>query len=126
MKNLRKPLLVALCAAALTAAALPVTSQAAVDVFFNVAPPPPRVEIVPAPRAGWVWVPGYWAPRAHRHVWIAGHWERVRRGYAYVPPRWVERDHRWFYEQPRWHRGDRDGDGVPNYRDRAPNDPYRR
>jgi hypothetical protein len=29
-------------------------------------------------------------------------------------------------EQGRWHRGDRDGDGVPNRMDRAPNDPTRR
>ena len=34
-------------------------------------PPPPRYEVVPAPRRGMVWVPGHWAGP---HTWVDGHW----------------------------------------------------
>ena len=53
-------------------------------------PPPPRVEVVPAPRTGYVWVPGYWDAREHRHVWARGHWVRERAGYRYIEPRWAQ------------------------------------
>jgi len=125
MMKIRKPLLVTLCVASFGAASIPIPGSAAVDVFFNVAPPAPRVEVIPAPRHGFVWVPGYWDARGQRHAWIGGHWERERRGYVYVEPRWIQRENRWYLERGRWNRGDRDGDGVPNYRDRAPNNPYR-
>ena len=88
----------------------------------TVAPPPPRYEVVPAARAGYVWSPGHWQWSAGRHVWVAGHWERVRVGYRYYAPRWVERGGRWYYEPPRW---DRDGDGVPDRVDSRPNNPNR-
>ena len=121
-----KPLLIAgLLVGALAGAGLPSVANAAVDVYLNVAPPPPRSEIVPTPRRGYIWVPGYWDVRGHRHVWRAGHWERARRGYNYAPPAWVQRDNRWQLERGGWRRGDRDGDGVPNRVDRAPNNPYR-
>jgi hypothetical protein len=107
------------------------------------APPPPRYEVVPGARAGYVWSAGHWQWRGGQYVWIAGHWERARVGYRYYAPRWVERGGRWYYETPRWDRdgdgipnrrdptpntsrpGDRDGDGVPNRRDARPDNPYR-
>jgi WXXGXW repeat (2 copies) len=125
MMKLRKSLLVAMCVASLGAASVPIAAGAA-EVYFNIAPPAPRVEVIPAPRSGHLWVPGFWDARANRHVWVRGHWERERRGYRFVEPRWVQRDNRWLLERGRWSRGDRDGDGVPNSRDRAPNNPYRR
>ncbi len=84
-----------------------------------------RYEVVPATRAGFVWGPGYWEWRRHKHFWVAGHWVRHRPGYVYVPARWVERDGRWHYYGGAWNRHDRDGDGVPNRLDRAPDNPYR-
>jgi hypothetical protein len=51
---------------------------------------------------------------------------RERHGYYYAPTRWVERDGRHYYYGGGWRRGDRDGDGVPNRYDRAPDNPYRR
>jgi len=38
-------------------------------VDVDVAPPPPRVVEYPAPRAGFVWAPGYWNWNGHEHVW---------------------------------------------------------
>lgn len=122
-----KPLLIAgLLVGTLVGTGLPSVANAAVGVYLNVAPPPPRSEVVPTSRRGYVWVPGYWDVRGHRHVWRAGYWERARRGYSYAPPAWVQHDNRWQLERGGWRRGDRDGDGVPNRLDRAPDNPYRR
>ena len=112
----RKSLVIAACAATI-GVSFPLASSAAVDIYFNVAPPAPRYEVTPAPRAGYVWVPGYWDARGNRHTWVRGHWERERHGYRYVEPRWTERDGRWYLERPRWAR-DRDRDGIPNRYDR--------
>jgi hypothetical protein len=99
---------------------------AAPSIFVQVAPPPPRQEVVPAPRRGYVWVPGHWQWQRNRHVWIGGHYLRARRGYSYQEPRWEQRDNRWVYREGNWARGDRDGDGVPNRLDNQPNNPNRR
>ena len=125
-----------------TFAAVAPMAQASVDVFINVPPPAARYEVVPAPRAGYLWAPGYWDWRSHRHVWSKGHWERERVGYYYHPRNWTEREGRWVHERSRWDRNapmgdrdrdgipnirdrDRDGDGVPNRVDRAPDNPRR-
>jgi hypothetical protein len=118
----RKLLLATIFATAL-GAALP-AAAARVDFYVNTAPPAPLYEAVPAPRAGWVWAPGYWEWRHGRHVWVSGHWLRARHGYRYAPGAWVMRDGRYYYRAPGWQHGDRDGDGVPNRYDRAPNNPY--
>ena len=101
------------------AAPLPSSAAGTVEFYVNTAPPQARYEAVPAPRRGYVWAPGHWQwnDYRHRHVWVAGHWERARPGYAYRAPEWVERDGRWHYRPSRW---DRDGDGIPNYRDPTP------
>ncbi len=120
---MKKIVLASLVAAALASAR---PAAARTEILVNVAPPPVRYEVVPAPRVGMVWIPGYWAWRGHRHVWLRGHWQRHRPGYVYAPARWVEQDGRWRYYAPAWNRHDRDGDGVPNRFDRAPDNPYRR
>ena len=127
--KLRKLLIAGMCVASLGGTALPMAANAQVSVYFNAAPPPARYEAVPSARRGYIWVPGYWNARGNRHVWQAGHWERSRAGYNYVQPNWVQRDDRWELNRGRWNRSprdrDRDGDGVRNNRDRAPNNPYR-
>ena len=125
MTKFRKPLLIAMCVASMGVASIPLSTSAAVAVYFNAAPPPARVEVAPAARHGHLWVPGHWDVRGNQHVWKAGHWEKQRSGYSYAQPRWVERDNRWQLEHGRWNRDDRDGDGVSNSRDRAPDNPVR-
>ncbi len=142
----RKLLLAALVAS--TLGAIPLQSSAAVEVYVDSAPPPPRHELIPAPRHGWVWAPGYWDWRHGRYTWVGGHWVRERHGMYWHPDRWEQRDGRWVMHRGGWHRDrwegeryayrdrdhdgvpnrydrDRDGDGVPNRYDRAPNNPYR-
>jgi hypothetical protein len=129
----RKLLLGALMASSI--GVIPMQASAEAGFFVDVAPPAPRVEVVPAPRAGYVWAPGYWDWRNGRHAWVRGHWERERRGMAWHPSRWEERNGRWALERGRWDKDrdgvpnrvdrDRDGDGVPNRYDRAPDNPRR-
>lgn len=117
---------------------MPMPAAADDDIRLDFSPPPPRYEILPAERPGFVWQPGYWEWRHGRHVWVRGHWVRERPGYHWQPSRWVERDGRWYFERGRWDReryahwdrerwerqrwrnpdGDRDGDGIPNADDR--------
>ena len=99
---------------------------APVGIDIRIGPPPPRVEVVPAPRRGYVWVPGYWGWRGNRHYWVGGTWVRERRGYAYAHPGWVQEGDHWRFNRGGWNRGDRDHDGVPNRFDRQPDNPNRR
>jgi hypothetical protein len=120
---LRKALIVALVAAgSVGTVAVPATATASTGVYVQIAPPAPRYEVVPAPRRGYVWVPGYWDWRGHRHVWVGGIWVRERVGYRYRPHEWIERGGRWEFNRGGW---DRDHDGIPDRYDRHPNNPYR-
>jgi hypothetical protein len=114
-----------LCTASLAGISIPTTAIADVGVYFNTAPPPARYEVVPAPRHGYVWSSGYWNANDNRHKWKAGHWERERVGYHWTQPAWTQHDNRWQLERGRWNQGDRDGDGVRNAVDRAPDNPTR-
>ena len=102
--SMRTKILVA--ALALGAIGVPIVSEAK-TIIIEVAPPPARVEVVPVARVGYVWVPGYWEWRGHKHkhVWRNGYWVRERHGYTYAPHRWVDRGGgRWEFENGRWER----------------------
>src|SRR5262245_11589617 len=73
-----------------------------VDIYVNVEPPAPRVEVIPAPRTGYVWAPGYWAYRDREHVWVTGHWVRARTGYQWNADRWERFGDRWIYRPGHW------------------------
>ena len=148
----RKWVMGAIVASAL--GAIPVVASAA--IYVDIAPPEPRAEVVPNPRAGHIWAPGHYTYRNGQYRWVRGHWEAERRGLYYHPGHWVERNNRWVFVEPRWRNekfsygygrgyannnpyGDRDRDGVPNRYDRdkdndgvpnrldnAPNNPYKR
>ncbi len=123
--KLRKTVLAAICVDSLVGMGVPLTAHAELEIYFNVEPPPPRYEMVPEPRPGFVWHSGYWDLYDNRHVWRPGHWERYRRGYHLEQPAWVRNGERWELRRGHWARGDRDGDGVPNRWDRgAPDNPY--
>jgi len=100
-------------------------APASADISVRVAPPPPRHEVVPAPRHGYVWAPGHWDWRGGRYVWVQGSYVRARNGYHYAAPRWYERDGRWYMDRGGWARHDADHDGIPNRVDHAPNNPNR-
>jgi hypothetical protein len=120
-----KKLILAALLAASAGPLLPLTASADVLVV-RTAPPPPREEVIPAARHGYVWTPGYWNWNGHRYVWVQGRYQRERMGYRWHEPTWTEANGRWRMERGGWHRGDRDGDGVPNRYDRQPDNPERR
>jgi hypothetical protein len=101
--EIRKTLAAALVAGVMTTGASS-SAMAKKYVEVYVAPPPPQVEVVPAPRVGYVWVPGNWYWTGHEHTWHRGHWVRERHGYAYVPPRWHQHGDRWRYDDGHWER----------------------
>jgi hypothetical protein len=120
---IRKSVIAALIAVGgIGALGLPPAAAASSSVTVQLAPPAPRYEVLPPPRAGYVWVPGYWDWRGHRHVWVGGTWARERAGYRYRPHQWVEHNGRWSFNRGGW---DRDRDGIPDRVDRHPNNPHR-
>ena len=135
---IRKILSAAMIAASLGGIGAATPAAAAIPIIVQIAPPAPRYEVVPAPRHGYVWAPGYWNWRNERHQWVAGAWVRDRPGYRYQETRWEERDGRWHMQRGNWKRhdldrdgipdkkdSDRDGDGVRNRDDRYPDNPRR-
>ena len=129
----RKLLLGALVVSAI--GAIPLTSSAAVGVYVDVAPPAPRYEVVPAPRAGYTWAPGYWDYNGGHYHWKKGRWVHEQHGMHWHPDRWEQRDGHYVLEHGSWNKerwngehvaqGDRDHDGVANKYDRAPDNPHR-
>jgi hypothetical protein len=103
MQAARKLLLGAAIALA-GAGALCGNADARAVIYATVEPPVLRVETVPPPRVGYVWVQGYWGWGHGRYRWHHGHWVRERRGYHYVPSRWDRDGHRWRYHEGRWER----------------------
>jgi hypothetical protein len=80
------------------------TAQAAIGIDIDVAPPAPRVEVVPAPRHGFVWAPGYWRWNGHAHAWHNGYWIKERPGYHWVPDAWVGNGPHYHYARGHWER----------------------
>jgi WXXGXW repeat (2 copies) len=103
VENVRTALVLSLWIAG-GAALTPLAASAAVGIDITVAPPAPQVEVLPAPRPGYVWAPGYWAWRGNAHVWIPGHWMGERHGYRWVPDRWEQHGDHWRYHAGYWER----------------------
>jgi hypothetical protein len=67
-----------------------------------VAPPPTQVVEDPAPRAGYVWIRGYWGWNGNRYVWVQGRWAPARPGYHWVPAHWVDANGSWQLVRGHW------------------------
>jgi hypothetical protein len=72
----------AMASASLPALAWSVWPDVDFEWYANVGRPLsyPTVEVIPAPRKGYIWTAGHWENRGARQVWVAGHW--VRDDYA--------------------------------------------
>lgn len=81
-----------------------VTQPAPAPQVVVVAPPAPPQEVVyrrPSPYH--VWVPGFWAWRGGRYVWIGGHWERPPYGRrSWEAPRWERRGNNYVFIEGHW------------------------
>ena len=94
--------LLAVAALAAGALAMPRASFAHTDIIVGVAPPAARVEVVPAPRTGYVWAPGYWRWNGHHHYWVGGYWVPARPGYHWTASHWAPYGARWRYVPGYW------------------------
>ncbi|SOZ13523.1 Conserved hypothetical protein; putative exported protein [Cupriavidus taiwanensis] len=106
LRPARALLLAALLGSGLTLSAGSL-AQVSVNIAIGVPPPAPIYEAVPAPRAGYVWMPGYWDWDDHhrKHAWKKGRWERERAGYVYESPRWIQSRDGWVLVPGRWDQG---------------------
>jgi len=100
----RKDILLLCLLATLGAVAVPASAEVNFSVDLMLAPPPPRYEVMPPPRVGFIWAPGYWRWDGHRHVWMGGRWMQARPGYHFVGEHWERRDGRNHFEAGRWER----------------------
>jgi len=82
----------------------PAAAQAtlSVGVTIGVPPPVPMYEVVPPPRVGFVWAPGYWYWDGGRHLWTPGRWIAERPGFHWVPDRWARVEGGWHHEYGHW------------------------
>ena len=95
-----------LAAAAALSISLPTAmARTNVEVSLNFGPPAPIYEVVPAPRVGYIWAPGYWDYEHNRHVWRHGHWEHERHGQHWQGGHWSENNGRWHLDRGHWERG---------------------
>lgn len=96
--------IIALCLVSGIASGSATPAQAGVNLHIDIGVPPParRYEPVPRPRAGFVWVEGYWAWTGRRHEWIGGHWEAARPGFVYHRPLWIHERDRWHFREGAW------------------------
>jgi WXXGXW repeat (2 copies) len=83
--RMQKLVFTGLAAAALASASIPALAWTVwPDVDFewyaNVGQPSPVVEVVPAPRQGYIWSPGHWETRGTHQNFVAGNF--VRDDYA--------------------------------------------
>jgi hypothetical protein len=70
------------------------------------APPAPR-HVEMQPRAGLVWVDGYWQFIGGHWVWRDGYWIRERRGYHWEPGVWVRVGNHYQWRPGHWDNGSR-------------------
>jgi hypothetical protein len=81
---------------------MPTVASARVYVDVDVAPPAPRVEVIPEARAGYVWAPGYWNYSDHHHVWVNGRYIHEHHGHHWVADGWEQRGERWHFVAGHW------------------------
>ena len=94
--------LLAAAVAAIGFAAFPAASQEVIFTEIDSPPPAMKVEVVPAARVGYYYIPGYWDYQSNSYVWVEGTFVPEHKGYVYVVPRYEQRDGRWRMYAGRW------------------------
>ena len=73
-----------------------------IDVQIGVAPPAERVEVVPAPRPGYVYERGHYIVESDKYVWHEGHFIKEREGHRWVPYVMEHRGEVYIYRPGHW------------------------
>jgi hypothetical protein len=97
----------AVAAAVGLAATHVLAQQASIGIVVPVAPPAPRVEVIPEitveRRDREYWQPGYWQWNGRAHDWTEGRYVvRPRAGAVWVPGAWERQGDGWVYMDGRW------------------------
>ncbi|ODU92707.1 MAG: hypothetical protein BGP23_15140 [Lysobacterales bacterium 66-474] len=103
-RNLALLAALAIAGGATLAITPPASAQVSIGISVGTPPPPMRYEMVPAPRPGYVWAPGYWNWGGSGYVWVGGNWYRDRPGYVYYQPRWERDGDHWRMRRAYWGR----------------------
>jgi hypothetical protein len=77
-------------------------AEHSIDVQIGVAPPAERVEVVPAPRPGYIYERGHYAWDGNRYVWTEGEFIREREGHHYHPYVLEKHGEGWHYRAGHW------------------------
>lgn len=100
--NIRRTLMFTCTAIGVSMAALPFLAMAEGDVEVTVAPPSPKTEVIPAPRTGYIWAPGYWERENNDYIWVKGHWIETHPGH-WAPDHWEQIDStHWRFHPGHW------------------------
>ena len=84
------------------------------EIDMDQSPPATPTEAMPAARAGYVWVPGYYDYANRGYTWVPGRFEKERSGYVYVTPRYEQRNGRWGMYAGGWQTAEEEHGGVRN------------
>ena len=84
------------------AAAAGIAQARSVEVEINTAPPADRVEVVPAPRPGYVYERGHYAWDGHAYVWTDGRFIEERPGHTYEQARIEHRGEHYYFHKGHW------------------------
>ncbi len=106
MRRLIRWPVLALVAAGLVTACVPVYYGPDWSVYADVPPPAPYAEVIPpAPGPDYLWVNGYWNWNGATYVWVRGYWGlRPYPGYVWLHSGWELRHNRYVFVPGRWAR----------------------
>ena len=78
-------------------------TPASIDIEIGVAPPPARVEVVPAPREGYVYERATTKPPdGQTYVWVEGRYFPNREGHVWHPYVMERSGERWHFRAGHW------------------------
>ena len=69
---------------------------------IGVAPPPERVEVVPAPRPGYIYERGHYVVEGDKYVWVEGRFIQERPGHRYEVYALERHGDKWVYRSGHW------------------------
>ena len=98
MRNMAAALTLALG----TFATATVGQSAILEFNVGVAPPPERVEVVPAPRTGYLYEPGHYVWNGTQWVWAEGQFIRNREGHVWRPHVVERRGDTFYFRAGHW------------------------
>src|SRR6516165_9829022 len=97
-----RSIVVALAMALSTLGIAATANAKVIDLEIGTAPPPDRVEVVPAPRPGYIYERGHYIVEGDRYVWHEGQFIREREGHRYEPYVLEHHGDRWHYRGGHW------------------------